>query len=236
VSYARPDEEATSTAAVPSSVDAPREPDSGWWFLQLLFSPTAFFQRYAMRPPAAVVAAAAVVVGVVATMDRVDRQMMKADIGGRGLGAMSFVVDSWAGYWAWCLGVGAVMAVVVAYLGGWWYRARLKMSGAVEPDAGLARRVYLFSYQVEAVPALLYAAFGTLVYATPADAWYGDDLGAFALLGFGMWSLFVSYKGARACFDVSRGRALFWFAIAPGALLMIALATIVAVYAAVGAG
>jgi hypothetical protein len=164
---------------------------------------------------------------------RVDRQFVRADLGQQ-TSAASFVGESWVRFWAVVLLSGALSALLTWYLGTWWYRARLRWSGAIDPDRARARAVYLYSSLVWGAPTVLSAIVATLTFPNYAAAWADEGWGAALLLIFPFWSCVVSYRGVRAAFDVRTGRARFWFLIAPIVLIAIAIGLFAAIYARMG--
>ena len=125
------------------------------------------------------------------------------DLVDRALEGNFSLLVAWDRYWLFCVILGAVSGLLYFAVGGWWYRVRLKWSGANQPDPGLARRVYLFASQVHAIPALIYTVWETGHYESPAAAWEGDDWGGVALIVFLFWSVYASYRGVRTVFTIS---------------------------------
>jgi hypothetical protein len=102
-------------------------------------------------------------------IDRVDRELMRAEFGRPRplwdhLGP--FITESWLGFWTWILFAGALGGLGLWWIGGWWYRLRLRWSGAHEPDKRLARLVLVYSSFVHAGPLIVLALFQTLAYPT----------------------------------------------------------------------
>jgi hypothetical protein len=156
---------------------------------------------------------AAYAFGVAGVIDRLGFRALREDMGGQA-SIWAMVADSWTVYWAFCLFAGAASGGVYYLLGGWWYRKRLKWSGA-SADATLARTVYLLAAQVYTLPLLVYTMWETLHYGSPRAAFDGDDPWALLVLPFLFWSVVVSYRGVRRVFTVRTWPARTWFFILP---------------------
>ncbi len=150
--------------------------------------------------------------GMAGSIERIDTQLLT----GR-LAADSAIVSSWAMTWAVIIFAGVLGGPLVWLVGGWWYRMRLRMSGAQDPDARQARLVFIYASLVAAVPGVVWLVLVTVFYPTYHAA-YTDAPLAFCLLAMLCWSVWVSYRGVRRCFDVRPGAARMWFLILPLAL------------------
>jgi len=125
--------------------------------------------------------------------------------------------QSWPTYWLVLAGAGSFGAAWVYYLGGFWYKLRLRLSGIRGPDVLLVRRVYLSAAQVVAVPVLLKTLVYTFVHDTPqaaalADATWQERF----YLVIPVWSAVVGYIGVRTVFQAPKVRAAIWFLVLPG--------------------
>jgi hypothetical protein len=184
------------------------------WVHYLFLRPRQFFEHFVVRPAPALTLLAAWLMGVVAAMDRVEQK----GFGSRSSSGSSLFAGSmedWQTFWVQSLLLGVVSGAMYYLLGGWWYRTRLEFCGARAPDPALARRVYLFASLVAGMPALLYKSWESRVYATPLDAFQGDDAWGLAVLVFLFWSAITSYQGVRTAFIVRPGPARLWFLILP---------------------
>jgi hypothetical protein len=176
--------------------------------------------------------------GIASAMDRVDQELLRAEFGEARpswdvWGPM--VTQSWVGYWGFVLTMGVFGGLFLWWLGGWWYRVRLRWAGDPTPDPRLARLVYIYSSFVCAGPTVALALLQTALFENYAAAWNAEELYSSIVLVFLFWSLATSYLGARALFHVSRWRAQLWFLVLPAALYVIALglaATLIALFAA----
>jgi hypothetical protein len=181
---------------------------------QLFLSPRAYFanpQRLLATPE---VWGVAYLTGVVYAMNRVDVNLMKADLG-RAPPLASWISDSWSHYWVFVLVSGAVCAWVIWYLGGWWFRMRLRWSGATEVDRRNTRAVYVYQDFVESAPALLVALVQLAMFPNYGAAWSEDEIWSSVTLIFVIWSCVTSYKAAVAGFEVTVWKARLWFLVLP---------------------
>ncbi len=113
------------------------------------------------------------------------------------------------------------------YLGGWWYRVRLKWCGAQKPDAQLARRLYLYASQILAIPVVIVTVIDSFTFTTPMQAMQSDAMWQIILVIFPFWSVFASFLGARAIFDIGLFRALIWFAALPAIFYFISMGLVI---------
>jgi hypothetical protein len=147
------------------------------------------------------------------------------------------VVESWSSYWAICAVGGAVAACLFYVLGGWWYRLRIRWSGAVNPDASLSRRVYILASMVYAFPTVLLGMVYSAIYPTPlAAAWESPLWADLGVIVFLFWSVYTSYRGVRSLFDVDRWKARGWFLILPTVFYLIALGGVALLLGLLAAG
>jgi hypothetical protein len=175
--------------------------------------------------------------GAASAIDRIDQELIRAELGQpqRGWERLSpMISESWLGFWVWVLIFGAIGGLLQWLIGGWWYRVRLKWSGAHEPDKRLARLVYVYSSFVESGPALALILVSTVVYADYTQAYASDSPFSALLLVFPFRSLISSYLGVRTLFQVSRWKARVWFVILPCLLYVVSLGLAVALFAFLG--
>ena len=208
---------------LPASPDAPMtlspSPLSANGLFQLFFQPRKFFldtPRLARRFELMV---AVYLVGIMGAIDKVDQRLLDAAVKGDALpndDFMAMLLHSWPSYWGVVLGGGILAAAIAWLIGGWFYGTRVSWSGATDMDPTLARRVWAWQSLVTALPMTLLAVAQTLLYSNYEAAWRADDMvGGLLVMVAIVWSCAVSYVGVTTVFTLKRGRAVFWFLIAP---------------------
>lgn len=189
---------------------ANRRPRGSLWLVYLFLRPGTFFRHFVVDSVPLLTAISAWLYGMAGVIERIETRFQwksrPSDLTG----------EAWPAYWA-AVAFGGLVAGVFYYAaGGWWYRVRLRWSGAENPDPNLARRVYLFASLVVALPVLLVTVVETSIYPTPRAAYASEGSWwylVFLLTPF--WSTWNSYVGVRTAFVVRRKRALTWFLLLP---------------------
>jgi hypothetical protein len=186
-------------------------PNPAFWLTYLFFKPSVFYRTFVIRRTPALTLLCAWIYGMVGAIDRMDSRALAGK-------ALPFG-ESWIAYWIAVTVVGVFGGLFYFFIGGWWYRMRPGYSGVIDPDKGLARRVYLFASQILAVPVVLMTALETSNYSSPLEAaaspgspWHS------IFLIFPFWSVWSSYIGVRTAFPVKyKGPdgAKLWFLILP---------------------
>ena len=201
--------------------------------IELFFRPRKFFADLSILTQKKYVIAVTWIFGISNTMDRIDKEMLKTDLHARSVNEsfISFVTDSWLNYWAFVLASGAIGAIFLWWIGGWWYRKRLNWCGDQEADHRLTRVVYIYASFVVAAPALIITLIQTGMYDNYAQAYASEDIWPIIFLIFPFWSLVTSYIGIRTVFDVSKWKARVWFIILPGLLYLTAFGLLTALIA-----
>lgn len=212
-------EQTFAPAALPSPpIPSPLSPSR---LRDLLLRPTSFFSSPALtkRPELLI---AAWIVGVATMLDRLDLRLAISDITSGGGVWMSIAHAPWTMFWVSAILIGAIQGAFVWWVGGWWYRVRLELSGATDPDPLRARAVYAYQNLVADVPTILVTIGYGFVYANFAEAYESLEWwSAFALI-FAVWSFFTSYFGATTAFEnLSRVKAALWFIVIPMAFYTI---------------
>lgn len=164
--------------------------------------------------------------GIVTAIDRIDQKLLRVEAGQELPGYIVTITSNWLAYFGFVLMAGAVAGALVWGIGGWWYKIRIRWSGAVDPDPHRARLVYMTSSFVLAAPCLLYSAALPFFYPDYRTAW-DEDPWSSLLLAFVVWSVVVSYRGVTTCFAVERWRARLWFLILPLLVYSVALGAFV---------
>lgn len=183
---------------------------------QLFLAPRSFFQNQLDGATRHDLLVAAYLVGISAAQGRLDRQLIKLDLGTAPISTpLVSIANSWLLTWLLLLGVGALSGVFVWYIGNWWYRVRLGWAGAKGADSALSRSVFLHAGIVAALPSLLLVLLQTVLYPSYLAAWQAEELWSATFVIFPFWAVWVSYCGVRTRFDTSVWGARIWFLILP---------------------
>jgi hypothetical protein len=191
-------------------MSGPSESSAWLWHVDLFFRPRHFFRSFAAAPHPLLTAICALLFGMAGAIERTETNFLR--------GRPVPWVEDWNTYWLAILAFGALGGLFYFVVGGWWYRLRIRWCGAEQPDAALAKRVYLFSAQVYALPALVVTTIENSVFPTPVEGIHSDSWWYAPLLVFPFWSAVVSYLGVRTMFEVRRLHALVWFIVLPSLL------------------
>ncbi len=193
--------------------------------LSLFLRPTHFFSSEIALGKTPFVVGVSWVVGIAYALGRIDQELLRAEFGRPRPYWASFghlLTDSWLSFWAIVLAYGALSGLAIWYLGGWWYKVRVRWSGDPAPDQGTARIVYIYASFVAAAPTVFALLGQTLFHSNYGEAYGAEALWPTLLLLFPFWSCIVSYRGVTAVFDVVRRRALVWFVILPFLVYLLA--------------
>ena len=145
-----------------------------------------------------------------------------------------YVAESWVGFWLWVLAAGALGSLFLWWVGGWWYRIRLRWSGAVGPDKRLARLLFVYASFVLAGPAVAVAVIQTAVYPDYATAYATEDWFSLAVIIFPFWSISSSYLGATTLFQLTKWKARVWFVVFPVLVYLFAFGLVAALFSLMG--
>lgn len=192
----------------------PPAPHPALWLFHLFLFPKQFFSYFDSMATPFATAYAAIIVGIADACSSISDQLTKQEFTGR-TRVPPFVVESWRNYWLVCVGAGLVSAVLFYHLGGWWYRRRLIWAGDPNPNKSLAKRVYMFTCLVPALPFLILTLVDSATYATPLEADREGGWWWLAMLVLVFWSSNVSYQGVRVLFQTTCWRARTWFLFLP---------------------
>lgn len=192
--------------------------------INLFIRPQTFFSARGDQPDRLWVILGAWIVGAASAADQIDKKLLQAEVKGHYSESLLMVTQSWVGYWALVWGVGVTWAIFLWFFAGAWYRARLRWSGAHEPDKQLARRTYMQQSLVHALPALLVAALYTVQYPSYLEAWHAPGFSlsvvALAMLFFSCWT---SYVAATTVFQTNAAKAFLWFLVLPAVFYAVVL-------------
>jgi hypothetical protein len=103
-----------------------------------------------------------------------------------------------------------VLGPIRYYMGRFWYRLRLRLSGC-EPDETRSSAAFAVIYLVYCVPSVPLLVLNS--FFDPASApwqWF-----VMSLVG---WTYYLEYTSARVVFGAGRIGAMFWFVVVPAAL------------------
>ncbi|MBF0382814.1 MAG: hypothetical protein HQL69_17475 [Magnetococcales bacterium] len=174
--------------------------------------------------------------GIIGSMEQFDKKLLQDDIresvgrAGKMVGIPLYepVLESWVGYWSGVLLFGAIGGLFLWWIGGWWYKIRIKWSGHRDPDSRIARLVYVYSSFTRAGPTVVSIVFLSLFFDHYLDYWQNPDfnLSPFLMI-FPFWSLATSYIGVTTCFEVSKTKARIWFLILPVTFYLLGLTVVV---------
>lgn len=197
---------------------APREP---WRALNWLFLAPRRFFRSVTLDAGNFWLAAIWLEGITSVMNRIDQKLLGAEFGRTS--GVDFATSSWLRYFGFVLVAGVFAGAISWWLWGWWYKIRVRWSGADDPDPRRARLVFVTSAFVLTAPMLLYTAVLPFFYPDYRTAYVEETGWSLLLVAFVVWSVIVSYHGVLASFEVVRWRARLWFLILPLAVYAIIL-------------
>lgn len=166
--------------------------------------------------------------GITNAMSRVDKLMVKQDLGktGDAWEQIGHLFMAWYLYWPFILVIGVIMGWIMWWVGGWWYRLRIQWSGASNPDPKLARIIYVYTDFIANGPIILWVIVQTVIYDNYREAWNQDQV-AYFLGIFLAWSIVSSYRAVRDQFSVSKRKAIVWFLVVPS-VFYLGLGTMIA--------
>lgn len=196
----------------------------------LFTNPAHFFANHAWLSGRFEILIVAWMAGIVAVQERIDAKLM-------GVGASSdpshtnFIVNSWEAYFIFSFLGGMVSAVILWFIAGWWYHARLELSGARNVAIAHARAAYQYQNFVQTLPAFAYALLIPLQYSSYSAYWYEDSgVSSLIILVFMYWSCVTSYRAAMT-FPVLKWKAKIWFLILPVVFYTLVVGVISTIFA-----
>lgn len=200
----------------------------------LLLRPRDYFANPTVLQNRGGILLAALLVGITNAMDRIDRNLVKADLrtGGAPNSFTAWAVSAWSHYWMVVLVAGVISAVLSWYVYGWWYRKRLEWCGAGPVEREDARRLNTLQELVYVLPLIGLALWQTVSYRNYADAWAGGDSGGLVIVLFLFWSCWTSYCGATTLYTLEKGKARLWFLILPALFYLLIMGVFGGMYAA----
>lgn len=129
---------------------------------------------------------------------------------------------SWPTYWILVLIMSIPSGMFIWWISGWWYKVRIKWSGAKQPDPFESRLTYIFSSFVYTAPTIALYFSTAFFFKNPWEA-YSFESDNFYIAGVlflaytlpYLWSVLVSYKGVTTRFNLIKWKAKLWFIILP---------------------
>ncbi len=217
--------------------DPAPSPRPAFWLFHLFFRPKSFFAAFPTLVTGYSTAYAAFAVGVGSVVERISSKVSQEQLTGRERLPRQ-LLESWTVYWVACVVLGILGALLYYRIGGWWYRVRLRWSGACDADPRLARQVYVFASLIVGLPLVISSLLDSLRYPTPLAAESGDAswfwIVVFLTLPF--WSVYTSYRGVRTLFNVRTARARVWFLVLPSLVYGAMIIVFAGVFVAAGLG
>ena len=197
---------------------------------KLFLQPGEFFARHVRIEAPLSTLLVTYLLGMVNVMDRVDQKLIQKDLG-KAAGMSLQLLGSWGSYWMLVMLGGILSAIVSWYVGGWWFKMRVKWSGATVVDPRQARLIYVYAYFILNLPILLVALYQTLRFSDYSQAWEASEMTTSIItLLMLVWSCVVGYLGVKAKFDVIPWRAFLWFVVLPVTLVGAAMAFLIYAY------
>ena len=116
----------------------------------LFITPSRFFARFDDLAQPLILLVATLCLGVASMVDRIEQHILRAEMG-QGVSGWSelspWLLHSWSRLWIALLLFGALNVPLFWYLGGWWYRLRLRWSGATAPDSLRPRLLFVCPHE-----------------------------------------------------------------------------------------
>jgi hypothetical protein len=214
--------------------------------LRLFFKPKNFFTSEIAVGKTPYILFVVLVLGISAFIERVDKELLRLLLGNPRPGIeniLPYVVDSWLNFWGIALLYGSISGFFIWKIGGWWYKVRLKWSGAKEPETIEEKKrfskqvgiIYIYTSFVAAFPSFLLVFIYMFIFKSYRIAFNADEYYSLIFIIFPFWSVIVSYKAVNAIFTLRKWAGKLWFLILPILIYLIAfgiLATIGALFLA----
>lgn len=200
--------------------------------LDLYSRPRRFFGGELDIKQASRLVPATLIAGMASFIDRFDARLMQATIRPE-RPSSQFVLGlaeaNWALFWLTCAIIGSIAALFYYFVGGWWYRMRLRFagSGAVD-DKALPRAMFIWSRLIFALPIVSLALVFTLVYPNYLGWFDSEELFTLIVPIMLFWSVGVSYTGATTVFSLTTWKAQLWFLYLPAVFYLAIMGGVVA--------
>lgn len=187
--------------------------------LNIFTAPGAFFSTQTALGKPLNVWIATWLMGFAIAFSTVNRSIVGFNRGDSSLEPPAEILSAWGELWMGLALAGFVFGMLLWLIGGWWFRMRLLLCGAPEPDGQVARLVFIYSALVRSLPALITLILWGFLYPN-LDAAYsqgGIFVSQFLSIIFLFGELITAYIGVKTLFSVDQPRALLWFIFAPAA-------------------
>ncbi|MGD1865003.1 MAG: hypothetical protein ACFB0D_10645 [Phormidesmis sp.] len=155
--------------------------------------------------------------GFATAFTNINRSVVAFKRGDSSLEPPTEILSSWSELWMGLALAGFVLGILFWLVGGWWFRVRLVLSGAPEPDGQMARLVYVYAALVRSLPTLIILITWSFLYQNLDAAYAQGGIFVSQFLGiiFLFGELITAYIGVKTLFSVDQPRAILWFIFAP---------------------
>lgn len=129
--------------------------------------------------------------------------------------------SSWGEAWAIALFGGILSGALTYFIAGWFYDVRVGWSKG-NRNVDTSRNIYIFSSLPIALLSILSFVFNNMAYGDDYFSSYAYDGSVVDIICFLLlipvliYAIRMGYKAAREVMGVEKGRAIWWFAVAPG--------------------
>ncbi|MEL6813901.1 MAG: hypothetical protein AAFP03_03690 [Cyanobacteria bacterium J06598_3] len=226
----KPPESQTAADLFPTDSDA----SAPYWpthLIDIFIDPGRFFSSKTALGNLFYLAIAVLIAGLSESISYVDQLLLETEIGGaqNSWEDLAPMLQSWPTFWVTSLLGSVLTGALIWVVGGWFFRLRIRLSGAPKPDPRLARIAFVYSLLVRSLPHLLLVVFWTFAYSKGYGDAFGQNMGLSLLLtsGFAFGELFSAYTSVVTLFAVERDRARLWFIIAPAVFYAFSLALVI---------
>jgi len=223
-------ENADSVQTVADTEQSKRSVSIRDW-LDLYTRPRVFFSSNIDLGERAILLPIVWIIGISAQLDRIDTEIFSHELGNTRASWDLYepaITGSWGYFWGFCLTAGLLSGLIVYVVGGWWYRMRLRFSGAPEElDFSTPRHVYAWVSTIVSVPYVLLIVGFTFAYPNYYAAYHSDELFSTLLPMLMFWSVAVSYVAATTRFSLSGWKPMLWFMVLPALFYLIVMGALV---------
>ncbi|WP_193165318.1 hypothetical protein [Microbulbifer hainanensis] len=191
--------------------------------LSILFTnPTRYFSSQEWLSNRFEILLVAWLAGVMSMQERIDGFLYRME-GGEQIAIAPIINDligSWPAYFTLSFIGGTASGVILWFITGWWYHARLELCGATDIPIRQACAAWQYQNLIQVLPWICLGILLPLKFSSYDEFWYsGSVLNDWFMLScyvFSFWSCVTSYRAALT-FPVSKGKAMVLFLILPAA-------------------